>query len=395
MAFSLLAPALAATVEPAVEAAAEGLPPLLVWIVKAHLIYGGLLATAALMTLAERKVSAWIQYRIGPNRVGPWGLLQPLADGVKFIFKEELVPDGANRLMFRLAPMITAIPAMLAIAVIPFAGEVRIGEWDLGTLSLTDLDVSVLYIGALTGLGVYGVILGGWSSNSKYSLLGGLRASAQMVSYELTLLLSVLAVVLLAGSLDLRVIADAQASGVWNAFLQPVAFVLFVVAMFAETNRHPFDFAECEPELVGGFHTEYSSMKFALFFLGEYCAMIVMACLATTFFLGGGSVPFWPEAPWFVELPSFLTKAGGFLFLFLWVRWTLPRFRYDQLMALGWQVMLPLALVNLAATGVVVGLGWPVLLTPVLTLLALAPLVLFFARKPAGEASLTGQSAAS
>lgn len=343
-----------------IPAQAESLPTILVWLIKAGLIYGGLLGTAALMTLAERKVSAWIQYRIGPNRVGPWGLLQPLADGVKFIFKEELVPDGANRLMFRLSPMLSAIPAMMAVAVIPFAGRVEIAGYDLGQLSIAKLEISVLYVLALTGLGIYGVILGGWSSNSKYSLLGGLRASAQMVSYELTLLLTVLAAVLLSGSLDLEVIGLSQGTNPlgWNFVRQPLAFFLFVIATFAETNRHPFDFAECEPELVGGFHTEYSSMKFALFFLGEYCAMIVMACLTTTFFLGGYQVPFWSGAPWFIQVGAFAAKAGIFLFLFLWVRWTLPRFRYDQLMALGWNTMLPLALFNLFATGALVAMGW-------------------------------------
>jgi NADH-quinone oxidoreductase subunit H len=211
---------------------------------------------------------------------------------------------------------------------------------------------------AVSGLGIYGVILGGWSSNSKYSLLGALRASAQMVSYELALLLAILAVVVLAGSLDLRAIVADQAGSIleWNLWRQPLAFVLFVIATFAETNRHPFDFAECEPELVGGFHTEYSSMKFALFFLGEYVAMIVMASLTTTLFLGGPEVPFWPEAPWFAQLGAFLAKTGFFLFLFLWVRWTLPRFRFDQLMRLGWKVMLPLSLTNVFVTGMVVSL---------------------------------------
>jgi NADH-quinone oxidoreductase subunit H len=326
-------------------------------LIKAGLIYGGLLGTAAAYTLAERKVAAWIQYRIGPNRVGPWGLLQPLADGVKFIFKEELVPDGANPILFRLSPMLSAMPAMLAIAVIPFAGEVTILGHET-RLSIADLDVSALYVVAIGGLGVYGVILGGWSSNSKYSLLGGLRASAQMVSYELSLILALLAVVVTSGSLDLRVIVADQAGGIWhwNLFSQPLAFLLFVIATFAETNRHPFDFAECEPELVGGFHTEYSSMKFALFFLGEYVAMIVMASMTTTLFLGGPEVPFFPGAPWWLQLGAFLAKTGAFLFLFLWVRWTLPRFRFDQLMKLGWKVMLPLALFNVFVTGLVISL---------------------------------------
>ena len=329
--------------------------PIWVWILKAVLIYGGVLTLAAGMTLAERKVAAWIQWRIGPNRVGPWGTLQPLADGLKFIFKEELVPEGANPVLFRLAPMLAAAPAMLAIAVIPFAGEV---PW-LGRLSVTDLDIGALYIVAVSGLGIYGVILGGWSSNSKYSLLGGLRASAQMVSYELSLILCILAVVALSGSLDLRQIVEAQSGGLfaWNLWKQPLAFLLFVIATFAETNRHPFDFAECEPELVGGFHTEYSSMKFALFFLGEYCAMIVMSSMLTTLFLGGPEVPFWRAAPWFVQLAAFLAKTSVFLFLFLWVRWTLPRLRFDQLMRLGWKVMLPLALANVFVTGLVASLA--------------------------------------
>jgi len=330
---------------------------LLVWFVKASVIYGGLLATAALMTLAERKVSAWIQYRIGPNRVGPFGLLQPLADGIKFIFKEELVPDGANPWLFRLAPVIAALPSMMTIAVIPFAGEARLFGVTTN-VSIADLDIGLAYVLAIGGLAIYGVILGGWASNSKYSLLGGLRASAQMISYELSLVLAILAVVLLSGSLDLRaVVAGQRTLDEWNLWSQPLAFVLFVIASFAETNRHPFDFAECEPELVGGFHTEYSSMRFALFFLGEYCAMIVMACLTTTLFLGGPSVPFLPDAHWTLQLGAFMAKAAFFLFLFLWVRWTLPRFRFDQLMKIGWKVMLPLSLANVFVTGLVVSLG--------------------------------------
>ncbi|HKX46654.1 MAG TPA: NADH-quinone oxidoreductase subunit NuoH [Planctomycetota bacterium] len=346
---------------------------LLVALVKVAVIYGGLLGVAAGMTLAERKFSAWMQFRVGPNRVGPWGLLQPLADGVKFIFKEELLPRGANKLLFRIAPMLAAVPAMMMIAVIPFAGEVAIpslgtytlpllGDVELGglttTLSITDLDVSVLYVLAVGGLSIYGVILGGWASNSKFSLLGSLRASAQMISYELTLMLSLMSVVLLAGSLDLRQIVESQSSVTdWYIWSQPLAFLLFVVSTFAETNRHPFDFAECEPELVGGFHTEYSSMKFALFFLGEYCAMTVMACLSVTFFLGGYSVPFLPDAPWWLELVAFCAKTSFFLFLFIWVRWTLPRFRFDQLMGLSWKVLLNLALANLFVTGLLMAMG--------------------------------------
>jgi NADH-quinone oxidoreductase subunit H len=327
----------------------------LVVLAKTVVILGGLLGTAALMSLAERKVSAWMQYRIGPNRVGPFGLLQPVADGVKFLFKEEVVPAGANPVLFRLAPIIAALPAMLTIAVIPFAGDIVLFGRSFGRLSIADLDVGILYLLAIGSMSVYGVILGGWASNSKYSLLGGLRASAQMISYELTLILSILSVIVLAGSLDLRKIAEAQSVVTrWHVWRQPLAFFLFVVATFAETNRHPFDFAECEPELVGGFHTEYSAMKFALFFLGEYAAMTVMACLTTTLFLGGASVPFLPGAPWLLGFLAFLAKTSFFLFLFLWVRWTLPRFRFDQLMGLGWKVLLPLALLNLVVTGILV-----------------------------------------
>jgi NADH-quinone oxidoreductase subunit H len=262
-----------------------------------------------------------------------------------------------------MAPALAAIPAMMTVAVIPFTG--LIAEID-GTQiygSIADVDIGAIYIMAVSGLGVYGVILGGWASNSKYSLLGGLRASAQMISYELSMILIILAIVAMHGTMNLREITDAQNTATvlgflpgWNIFYQPLAFVIFVICTFAETNRHPFDFAECESELVGGFHTEYSSMKFALFFIGEYCAMIVMSCLTTTLFLGGASVPFWADAPWFIGLGAFIVKAAFFMFLFIWVRWSLPRFRYDQLMALGWKVFLPIALVNVFVTGLVISL---------------------------------------
>lgn len=331
----------------------------LIALVKTVIIFGTVVQVAALMTLAERRFSAWMQYRIGPNRVGPFGLLQPLADGVKFIFKEELTPDGANKWMFRAAPVLAALPAMMTIAVIPFASHVTIGGRDFGTLSVTDLDVGILYILALGGLSIYGVILGGWASNSKYSLMGALRASAQMISYELTLILTILAIVVMAGSLNLREIVEAQHKlGDWHVWSQPLAFVMFVVATFAETNRHPFDFSECEPELVAGFHTEYSAMKWAMFYIGEYSAMTMMACLTVVLFLGGWSVPFWESAPWYVGLAAFLAKTSVFLFLFLWVRWSLPRFRFDQLMRLGWKVFLPLSLVNLLLTGMFKTFGW-------------------------------------
>jgi NADH-quinone oxidoreductase subunit H len=331
----------------------------LVWFLKANVIYGGLLGTAAGMTLAERKISAWMQYRHGPNRVGPWGLLQPIADGIKFIFKESLTPDGANKWLFRVAPALAAIPAMLAVAVIPFGPAIPFIPGPYQLFSVTDLDIGLMYLLAIGGLSIYGVILGSWASNSKFSLLGGLRASAQMISYELTLILSILAVVAISGSLSLHGVVHSQSGAIWNwnVFHQPLAFILFSIAAFAETNRHPFDFAECEPELVSGFHTEYSSMRFAMFALGEYCAMVVMASHWTTLFLGGYNVPFWDDAPWFLCIAAFLLKTSMFLFLFLWVRWTLPRFRFDQLMALGWKVFLPLSLANLFLTGAAVSMG--------------------------------------
>lgn len=331
----------------------------LIALAKTIVIFGTVVQVAALMTLAERRFSAWMQYRIGPNRVGPFGLLQPLADGVKFIFKEELVPDGANRWLFRAAPVIAALPAMMTIAVIPFAPDIIIGNHNFGTFAVAELDVGILYILALGGISIYGVILGGWASNSKYSLLGALRASAQMISYELTLILTILAVVVMSGSLNLRTIVESQPNLIdWHVFSQPLAFIMFVIATFAETNRHPFDFSECEPELVGGFHTEYSAMKWAMFYIGEYSAMTMMSALTCVLFLGGWSVPFWPDAPWYVCLASMLAKTGFFLFLFLWVRWTLPRFRFDQLMRIGWKVFLPLSLLNLLVTGLFKSMGW-------------------------------------
>ncbi|MCB9913746.1 MAG: NADH-quinone oxidoreductase subunit NuoH [Planctomycetes bacterium] len=332
-------------------------------VLKVVVIFAGLVSAAGVSTLAERKVSAWIQLRLGPNRVGPFGVLQPLADGIKFFFKEEFIPQGATRWLFLLAPMLAAIPAMMTVAVIPFTGVIATVDGTPIYGSIADIDIGAIYVMAISGLGVYGIILGGWASNSKYSLLGGLRASAQMISYELSMILVILSIVAMSGTMNLREITDQQNANsllgflpAWNVFYQPLGFVLFVICTFAETNRHPFDFAECESELVGGFHTEYSSMKFALFFIGEYCAMIVMSCLTTTLFLGGAAVPFWAEAPWFVGLAAFVVKAAFFMFLFIWVRWSLPRFRYDQLMALGWKVFLPLALANVFVTGLVLSL---------------------------------------
>ena len=336
---------------------------LLATLIKVVVIFGGLVAGAAVCTLAERKISAWIQLRIGPNRVGPFGVLQPMADGLKFIFKEEFIPAGATRWLFVLAPAITAATALMSVAVIPFGGLVTEVEGTPIFFSIADIDIGAIYVMAVGGLGIYGIILGGWASNSKYSLFGGLRATAQMISYELSMILVILSIVAMSQTMNLREITDIQNEGLllgflpnWNVFYQPLAFVLFVVCTFAETNRHPFDFAECESELVGGFHTEYSSMKFALFFIGEYCAMIVMASMTVTLFLGGASVPYWADAPWWIGVLAFIAKVACFIFLFMWVRWSLPRFRYDQLMNLGWKVFLPLALVNIFLTGLLISL---------------------------------------
>ncbi len=328
---------------------------LLAILVRNSIILLGIINVAAVMTLVERKVSAWMQYRHGPNRVGPWGLLQPLADGVKFIFKEVVIPYGANKPLYLLAPAMAAVPAMMTVAVIPFAGDVTLFGRNWGPLAVADIDIGIVYLLAIGSMSVYGVILAGWASNSKYSLLGGLRASAQMISYELSLILAILAVVALSGSLNLREIVEAQMrpDGSWNFWKQPLACFLLTVAAFAETNRHPFDFAECEPELVAGFNTEYSAMKWAIFFIGEYSAMAVMSSLNVLLFWGGWAVPFMPQAPWYLQFAAFLAKVSVFLFLFVWVRWTLPRFRFDQLMRMGWKVMLPLALANLLATGAV------------------------------------------
>jgi NADH-quinone oxidoreductase subunit H len=316
------------------------------------------LTAIAYTVLLERKVLGFIQLRYGPNRVGPWGLLQPLADLIKLLFKEDFTPPGVNKVLFVLAPIITATTAFLPFAVIPFARtilppkltiyglEVDLSLAALNQGVIADINVGLLYVFAMSSLAVYGAVLGGWASNNKYSLLGGLRLSAQMVSYELALGLSVIGVLMLAGSLSLVKIVEAQKS-MWFIVYQPLGFILFLIAAFAECARTPFDLIECENELVAGFQTEYSSMKWALFMLGEYCHIIVASALATTLFLGGWQGPLLPPVVWFC-LKTFIL-----VFCFIWVRGTFPRFRFDQLMQLGWKVLMPLSLVNILVTGVV------------------------------------------
>ena len=325
-------------------------------LVKVLVVFAGTMLTVLIMIYAERRVSAFIQGRLGPNRVGPQGIFQPLADGIKFLMKEDIIPAGVDKPIFILAPAILLIPALMTFAVIPFGSDITLFGRQI-PLQVADVNVGILYILALTSIGVYGIVLAGWSSNSKYSLLGGLRSSAQLISYELAMGLAVVSIILLSGSLKLNdIVGDQQGHFLsWNVFKQPLAFLIFLVAVYAETNRLPFDLSEAEQELVGGYHTEYSSMKFAMFFMAEYANMITAAALTVTLFFGGWDVPFVNEAAlgmWgaMLSVTSFILKMGFFLFLFIWVRWTFPRFRYDQLMKLGWKVMLPLALFNIFIT---------------------------------------------
>jgi len=314
-----------------------------------------LLNSAAVMVYVERKVAAFLQQRVGPYRVGWQGVLQPLADIVKLLFKEELRPKAADAFLFALAPIISATCAFAAFSVVPFGAETTLGGLlpEALALQVADVNVAILVVFAIASMSVYGIVLAGWSSNSKYSLLGGLRSSAQMISYELSYGLALASVLVVANSLSLTEIVNRQAGawfGViprWFVFLQPVAFLIYLTAGIAETNRAPFDFPEAEQELVAGYHTEYSSMSFAMFFLAEYVNMVTVSAVATNLFLGGWHGPFLPE---YLGWIWFLIKVGAILFFYVWTRWTLPRYRYDQLMAFGWKVLLPVAVINLIVT---------------------------------------------
>ncbi|HZM60813.1 MAG TPA: NADH-quinone oxidoreductase subunit NuoH [Vicinamibacterales bacterium] len=325
--------------------------------------FNALIIASAILVLAERKIMGFIQQRYGPYLVGPWGLMQPFADILKLLFKEELRPKGADKWLFTLAPVLAIVTAFVAFATVPFGAQTDLfGLLDEPIkLGISDVNVGVLVVFAVTSMGVYGIVLAGWSSNSKYALFGGLRASAQMISYELAYATSLAAVIMLAGSLSLREVVDRQQGywdlfGVlpvpkWYVFLQPFGFLIYVIAGVAETNRAPFDFPEAEQELVAGFNTEYSSVRFAMFPQAEYINMVTMSAVATDLFLGGWHGPFLPpEYGWI----WFLVKVGLILFAYIWVRWTVPRYRYDQLMTFGWKWLFPAAVLNLIVTAALV-----------------------------------------
>jgi len=344
-------------------------------VIFAFMMIGAVMTMAGYSVLAERKVSAWMQGRVGPNRtvlpfiehipvIGPFlkglGVFQPLADGLKFLFKEEIVPGHVNKLYYYLAPIIALVPALTTMTVLPF-GEFFTEAGDRIPLMLADLEVGILFILAVSSLGVYGIVLAGWSSNSKYPFLGGIRSSAQMISYELAMGLSLLPIFLWVSkpgidvaALSLVEIVHSQDQSMWLVFVQPLSALIFMIALFAETNRLPFDMPESETDLVGGFHTEYGSFKFGIFFVAEYAHIVIGSAIFTTIFLGGWHFLPWMADPWpstwigsILGVVWFLTKTIGLIFFFIWVRWTLPRFRYDQVMSLGWTKLLPLALANL------------------------------------------------
>jgi NADH-quinone oxidoreductase subunit H len=329
----------------------------LIPLIKIALILAIVPGYVAVITLAERKVIAWMQVRLGPMRVGPWGILQMVADPLKLLLKEDIVPERADRWIFTLAPVICLIPAFIVLAVIPIGSSVTIFGRQIN-LYITDLNIGVLYVLSISSVGVLGIILGGWASNSKYPLLGALRSAAQMVSYEVALGFTVLGVLMLSGSLSLVKIVEAQkTAGYWYVFLQPVAFILFFICGVAETNRAPFDLPEAESELVAGFHTEYSGFRFSLFFLAEYANMLTVAAMAVTLFWGGWLRPFPNVAALaFLDvIPGvlwFIAKVIVFLYFYLWFRASWPRYRYDQLMKLGWQYLLPLSMANLIVTAI-------------------------------------------
>jgi NADH-quinone oxidoreductase subunit H len=365
-------------------------------------VVGVMMTMVAYCIYFERKVAAWVQNRYGPNRVGPWGLLQPVADGIKMLLKEDIIPGKVDRALFILAPGLLFTAAMIGFAVIPWGGPLEFASGRRVNVQVASLDIGVLYILAVAGLGVYGIVLGGWASNNKFSFYGGMRAAAQLLSYEVPMGLAILVVVMTSGELRLERIAAAQtgaSGGCWHVLLHPLACLILIVAAFAESNRAPFDLAEAEQELVGGYHTEYSSMKFGLFFLGEYAHMITASALIVTLYFGGWELfPFswklgWRWLDWLnngATWPAALARCAivfgkvvCFLFLYMWVRWTIPRFRFDQLMRLAWKGLIPLGLALVTATGVLVYVNQPVSwYAPISEVAVLAVLWLALARLP-------------
>jgi NADH-quinone oxidoreductase subunit H len=316
------------------------------------------LGIAAYSTYAERKIAAFMQDRVGPDRAGPFGIFQPLADGLKMFMKEEIIPNVSNKFLFILGPCIAMLTASMTSVVLPWGGDLTINGTTF-SLQIVDINVALLYIFAVVSFGVYGIMIGGWASNNKYSLLGALRASSQMISYELAMGLSIVALIMTTGTLSIKEIVEQQGNGLWNIAYQPLGFLLFFICALAELNRAPFDLAECETELVGGYHTEYSSMKLGFYLFAEYINMFVSSAIMTALFFGGYNIPFQDYLPIdgnllsILQVLTFFGKTFIFIFIIMWIRWTLPRFRYDQLMKLGWTILLPLAMANILITGIV------------------------------------------
>jgi NADH-quinone oxidoreductase subunit H len=320
------------------------------------------LGAAAYMTYFERKLAAWIQDRVGPDRAGPFGILQPIADGVKMFLKEDFIPAKADKWLFIIGPGLAMFTALITSAVVPWGPKLHLFGRDIA-LQVADINIGILYVFGVISIGVYGIMIGGWASNNKYSLYGAIRASSQMISYELAMGVSAITIVLLSGSLSLTTIVEGQ-SDVWNIVYQPVAFLIFFICALAELNRAPFDLPECESELVGGYHTEYSSMKLGLYLFAEYTSMFVSSAIMAILFFGGYNFPgmshFSGNTLAILGIAAFATKIFIFIFVIMWIRWTIPRFRFDQLMHLGWKSLLPLSLVNLLVTGLVIAFknGW-------------------------------------
>jgi len=314
------------------------------------------LLIAMYATYGERKIAAVLQDRRGPNRAGPFGILQPVADGLKLFFKEEIIPNFSSKFLFILGPSLAMLTAIMTGAVVPWGNTIHLFNRDI-SLQIADVNVGILYVFAVVSMGVYGIMIGGWASNNKYSLMGGLRAASQIISYELPMGISLIALLMVTGTLSLKEMVLQQQDGYWNIIYQPLGFLIFLICAFAECNRTPFDLAEAENELIGGYHTEYSSMKLGFYLFSEYINMFVSSVIMATLFFGGYDIPFINEADYnqnwmaLFGIMMLMTKVVCFIFLFMWVRWTIPRFRYDQLMNLGWRILIPLALVNMLVTG--------------------------------------------